>query len=71
VLVNNNTEDDLLQSKFKTESNRPNPLHTVEREREREGVEKKTENDLREKMKIELICEEELNVECKHGNFVK
>jgi hypothetical protein len=43
----------------------------VEREREREGVEKKTENDLREKMKIELICEEELNVECKHGNFVK
>jgi hypothetical protein len=69
VLVNNNTEDDLLQSEFKTESNRPNLLDTVERERE--GVEKKTENDLREKMKIELICEEELNVECKHGNFVK
>jgi sporulation protein YlmC with PRC-barrel domain len=67
VLVNNNTEDALLQSKFKTESNRPNPLHTVERERE--GVEKKTENDLREKIKIELICEEELNVERKHGNF--
>jgi hypothetical protein len=67
--MNNNTEDALLQSEFKTESNRPNLLDTVERERE--GVEKKTENDLREKMKIELICEEELNVECKHGNFVK
>jgi len=67
--MNNNTEDALLQSEFKTESNRPNLLDTVERERE--GVEKKTENDLREKMKIELICEEELNVERKHGNFVK
>jgi hypothetical protein len=43
----------------------------VERERERERVEKKTENDSREKMKIELICEEELNVERKYGNFVK
>jgi hypothetical protein len=67
--MNNNTEDALLQSEFKTESNRPNLLDTVERERE--GVEKKTDNDLREKMKTELICEEELNVECKHGNFVK
>ncbi len=36
MLVDNNTEDALLQSGFKTESNRPNLLDTVERERERE-----------------------------------
>ena len=67
--MNNNTEDALLQSEFKTESNRPNLLDTVERERE--GVEKKTENDLREKTKTELICEEELNVEHYRENFAK
>jgi len=64
MLVNNNNEDALLQSELKTESNRPNPLDTVERE-------KKTENDLREKTKTELICEEELNVEHYRENFVK
>ena len=64
MLVNNNNEDALLQSELKTESNRPNPLDTVERE-------KKTENDLREKTKTELICEEELNVEHYRENFAK
>ena len=64
LLVNNDNEDSLLQSELKTESNRPNPLDTVERE-------KKTENDLREKTRTELIFEEELNVEHNRENFVK
>jgi hypothetical protein len=52
-------------------NSRQNPIDQIYLIQWKEGVEKKTDNDLREKMKTELICEEELNVECKHGNFVK